>query len=67
MVIPPRLDGFAIGNRIITPRVVSNKDTTEVEVEVLVTNAKTNAIIETRMFSSEEAYLKYVKTTLGKS
>ena len=67
MAIPSRLDGFAIGNRIITPHVVSNKDTTEVEIEVYVTDAKTNAIIETKTFDEEEAYLKYVKTTLGKS
>ena len=67
MVIPPRLDGFAIGNRIITPRVLSNKDTMDVAIEVQVTDAKTNAVIETRIFGSEEAYLQYIKTTLGKS
>jgi hypothetical protein len=61
MPIPPRLDGFAIGHRIITPHVVSNKDTAEVEIEVYVTDAKTNAVIETKTFSDEEAYLGYVK------
>ncbi len=67
MAIRNRLDGFAVGNRIITSHVVSNKDTSQVEFEVQVTDSRTNAVIETRIFGSEKAYLKYVKTTLGKS
>jgi hypothetical protein len=39
----------------------------EVEIEVHVTDAKTNAVIETKTFSSVEAYLKYVKGLLGRS
>jgi len=66
MAIPHRLDGFAIGDRVITPHVASNTDTMEVEIEVHVTDAKTNAVIETQTLSGEEAYLKYVKGLLGR-
>jgi hypothetical protein len=67
MAAPYRLDGFAIGDRIITPHVVSNRDTTEVEIEVHVTDAKACGVIETMTFSDEEAYLKSVKVLLGRS
>jgi hypothetical protein len=66
MAIPHRLDGFAIGDRVITPHIASNMDTMEVEIEVHVTDAKTNAVIETQTLSSEEAYLKYEKGLLGR-
>jgi hypothetical protein len=67
MVAPCCPDGFAIGDRIITPHVVSNKDATEVEIGVHVTDAKTSGLIETMTFSGEEAYLRHVKALLGGS